>query len=415
MRELFVAGVGPGAEDQVTLAVNDAIRAADCVVAAPRHLSLAEGHPNVIPLGGLRTTFERMEALDGRVAVLVSGDPGLYSLLPLLKKRFPHVPLHVLPGVSALQILCAAVEETWQDAAVLSGHGRPLSAARFLNTVERSRLTVLFCGEDHSPRWACEKLAGAVGDLGKRVEVVVGERLSYPDQCITRGTPAELAQGDHDTLSLVLIRNPEPWTPPRHLRDVDLERGDVPMTHEEVRAVIPGRLCLTPGAVLWDVGAGTGSVAVAAALDCPDAEVHAIECAPAALDLIERNRAKFRLHNLTVHAGRALSLMEKSLASAGKGLCPPTHVFIGGSGGELGDILSHLAGMDSPVRVLVSAVTLGTLAEATSLLSHAPWENLEAVQIAVSASRPLGRTLLMAARNPVTLLCAETHPREAGE
>ena len=98
-------------------------------------------------------------------------------------------------------------------------------------------------------------------------------------------------------------------------------------------------------------------------------------------------------------------------------MCPPTHVFIGGSGGELGDILSRLADMNTTVRVLVSAVTLGTLAEATALLSRAPWENLEAVQIAVSASRPLGRTLLMAARNPVTLLCAEAHPnsREAEE
>ena len=415
MHELIVAGVGPGAEDQVTPAVREAIQGADCVVAAPRHLSLAKGHSNIIPLEDFRTTFERMKAQEGLVVVLVSGDPGLYSLLPLLKRHFPDVPVCVLPGISALQCLCAAVGETWQDAAILSGHGRPLSAAKFLNTVEHSRLTVLFCGKEYSPRWACEKMAEAVGDLGTRVEVLVGERLSYPDQYITRGTPAELAQGNYDSLSLVLLRNPEPWTPPRHLRDADLERGDVPMTHEEVRAVILGRLSLTSGAVLWDVGAGTGSVATAAALDCPDADVHAIECVPAALDLIERNRAKFRLHNLTVHAGRALSMMKELSILTEKGLCPPTHVFIGGSGGELRDILSHLAGMDSPVRVLISAVTLGTLAEATALLSRAPWENLEAVQTAVSVSRPLGRSLLLAARNPVTLLCAETHPKEAGE
>ena len=179
------------------------------------------------------------------------------------------------------------------------------------------------------------------------------------------------------------------------------------MTHEEVRSVILSRLNLRPGAVLWDVGAGTGSVATAAALDCPDAEIHAIECAPEALDLIERNQAKFRLHNLTIHTGRALAMM--------KTLPFPTHVFIGGSGGELGDILSRLAGMPTSIRVLVSAVTLGTLSEATAILSRAPWENLEAVQIAVSVSRPLGRTLLMAARNPVTLLCAEMHPQEAEE
>ena len=80
--------------------------------------------------------------------------------------------------------------------------------------VERGRLTALFCGDDHSPRWACEALAGAVGGLEERVEVVVGERLSYPDQRVTRGRPAELAGRDFDPLSLVLLRNAEPWTPP---------------------------------------------------------------------------------------------------------------------------------------------------------------------------------------------------------
>ncbi|MCR5346793.1 MAG: precorrin-6y C5,15-methyltransferase (decarboxylating) subunit CbiE [Fretibacterium sp.] len=409
LRELIVAGVGPGAEEQTTSAVRAVIRVADCVVAAPRHLSLAEGHPNIITLGGFRTTFDKMEAQEGSVVVLVSGDPGLYSLLPLLMRHFPGVPLRVLPGVSSLQCLCAAVGETWQDAAVLSGHGRPLFAHRFLNTVERSRLTVLFCGEECSPRWACEKLSEAVGDLGRRVEAAVGERLSYPDQRVTCGTPKELMSRDYDPLSLLLVRNPEPWISPRHLRDVDFERGNVPMTHGEVRAAILERLDLTPGTVLWDVGAGTGSVAASAALDCPDSEVHAIECAPAALELIERNRTKFRLHNLTVHAGRVSSLIKE--------LPVPTHVFIGGSGGELGDVLSSLADMKVPVRVLISAVTLGTLAKATALLSSDPWENLEAVQIAVSVSRPLGRNLLMAARNPVTLLCADSYPHseEAGE
>ncbi|MBR1673215.1 MAG: precorrin-6y C5,15-methyltransferase (decarboxylating) subunit CbiE, partial [Fretibacterium sp.] len=219
MRELAVAGVGPGAADLVTPTVRRAILAADCIVAAPRHLPLTEGCSHVITLGDFKMALDQMEAEEGQVLVLVSGDPGLYSLLPLLKRRFPNVPLRVLPGLSALQCLCAAVGETWQDAAVLSGHGRPLSAAKFLNTVERSRLTVLFCGEDRSPRWACERLVEAAGGLGQRVEAVVGERLSYPGQRVSRGAPAKLPGRDYDPLSLVLVRNPEPWTPPGRLRD----------------------------------------------------------------------------------------------------------------------------------------------------------------------------------------------------
>ena len=402
--ELWVIGAGPGAADHLTPAAAAALARADCVVAAPRHAGLAGAHPNLVPMRNIPETLERMEReLErGNVAVLVSGDPGIYSLLPALKRRWPDRALYVVPGIGSLQSLCAAAGETWEDAAILSGHGRPLSAARFLNAVERRRLTLLFCGGDRSPRWACEALAGAVGGLGSRVEVVVGERLSYPDERVTRGSPGDFAGREFDPLSLMLVRNAEPWTPPfGRPRDADFERGEAPMTREEVRSVILDRLELRPDSVFWDIGAGTGSVAAAAALAFPDAEVHAVECEAAALALLERNRERFRLHNMTVCPGRALSVMD--------GLPEPTHVFVGGSGGELSEFLARLARLPRPpggMRVLVSAVTLQTLSEAVSVLSGPGYRDLDAVQIAVSASRPLGRSLLMAARNPVTLLCA---------
>ena len=119
--ELIVAGVGPGAADQMTPAAAEAVRSAGCAVAAPRHLPLVAGHANVLTLGRFSETLDRVaEELErGTVAVLVSGDPGLYSLLPLLKRRFPTAPLRVLPGVSFFQSLCAAAGETWFDAAIL--------------------------------------------------------------------------------------------------------------------------------------------------------------------------------------------------------------------------------------------------------------------------------------------------------
>ena len=157
--------MGPGAADQLTPAASAVLARAGCVVAAPRHANLAGTHPNVIPLKGIPETLDRVEReLErGSVAILVSGDPGIYSLLPAIKRRWPGRALRVLPGIGSLQSLCAAAGETWDDAAILSGHGRPLTAARFLTVVERRRLTVLFCGGDRSPRWACEALAGAVG------------------------------------------------------------------------------------------------------------------------------------------------------------------------------------------------------------------------------------------------------------
>ena len=403
-RELWVVGVGPGAADQLTPAASAVLARADCVVAAARHAGLAGAHPNIVLLKGIPETLDRVEReLErGSVAVLVSGDPGIYSLLPVLKRRWPGRNVRVVPGIGALQSLCAAAGEAWDDAAILSGHGRPLTAARFLTVVERRRLTVLFCGGDRTPRWACEALAGAVGGLGTRVEAVVGERLSYPDERVTRGAPADLAGRDFDPLSLMLVRNAAPWTPPfGRPRDADFERGGVPMTREEVRSVVLDRLELGPESVLWDIGAGTGSVSVAAALACPDGEVCSVECDSAAVALLERNREKFRLHNMTIRPGRALAVLES--------LPGPTHVFVGGSGGELSALLARLPLLPcrGEVRVVVSAVTLRTLSEAVTALSGPGYRDLEAVQVAVSASRPLGGSLLlMEARNPVTLLCA---------
>jgi precorrin-6Y C5,15-methyltransferase (decarboxylating) len=176
------------------------------------------------------------------------------------------------------------------------------------------------------------------------------------------------------------------------------------MTQGDVRSILIDRLNLAQDSVFWDIGAGTGSVSVAAALEYPEAEVHAVERLGDALSLLERNRAKFRLHNMKIYKDTALSAMD--------GLPKPTHVFIGGSGGELRDILKKLAGYAN-VRVSVSAVTLNTLSTAVDILNSAAWRGLEAVQVSVAKSRPLGSAgLLMSACNPVTLLFANSSGNE---
>ena len=410
--ELTVIGVGPGAAEQITPAALDALNTAGCVVAAERHMPLVSGDKDVIELRGINETFDKIEKRineRGRAAVLVSGDPGLYSLLPALKKRFPNTPLKVVPGIGALQCLCAAACETWQDAAILSGHGRPLSIAKFLNTVEQNRLTVLFCGDTRTgwtPRRACEELIRAVGNLSDRVEITVGERLSYPDERISSGAPGDMAARDFDTLSMVLIKNKDPWAHDiKRPRDMDFERdASVPMTNGDVRSVLTDRLRLTRDAVFWDIGAGTGSVSVAAALSCPDIQVCSVECSAAALALLERNRAKFRLHNMTIYPGRARDVIEN--------LPSPTHVFIGGSGGELKEILKELSERQEqkPLRVAVSAVTLDTLTETVDILNGEGWRDFEAVQVSVSVSRRIRESgkILMSAVNPVTLLFANS-------
>lgn len=404
--ELYVVGVGPGSQELLTAEAAKIIKEADCVAAAPRNAALAEGHCNILPLGDFAAAFERirLELEKGSVAVLVSGDPGMYSLLPLIKKKLPAARLRVISGISAMQYLCCEAGESHERAAVLSGHGRPVSAACLLTAADRNEKTIFFCDSGKSPRWVCETLAKNEKNETGNIEVTVGERLSYPDQRVSVGTPGRLSGRDFDPLSVVLIRNSAPWTPPLgRLGDDDFIRSDVPMTKSEVRSAILDKLELTRGAVLWDIGAGTGSVSVSAALMCPECEIYAVDSDSRAAALAEENRKKFHCFNMRVLHGSGLDVIN--------GLPAPTHVFIGGSGGELRAILARVAGIGSGVRVVVSAVSLRTLGEACAAMEGEGFSGFEAVQLAVSRSKALGDSRIMAAQNPVTVCSAWTKRR----
>jgi precorrin-6Y C5,15-methyltransferase (decarboxylating) len=398
--KLYIVGVGPGGQAHQTFAAAEAIKAADCVVAAERHLCLASGH-NIIRLERFEETFKRIEEklAVGSVSVLVSGDTGICSLAPLLVKRFGDTAeVMEVPGVSSIQYLCAAVKEKWDDAVILSVHGRDICEARILDAVDKNERAVFLCGPDKTPQWLCRLLAGS--GLGG-VAVTVGERLSYGGQTITRGAAAELARKEFDALSVVLTVNSQPWRLVNtYPRDKDFLRSDVPMTRECVRSAIIGMLELAPDSVLWDIGAGTGSVSVASAMQCRDGTVFAVERKAEAAELIEKNVRKFHLHNVKTIAGDATEVIQS--------LPAPTHVFIGGSGDELPKILDYIAGLGGGVRIVISAVTLKTYAIAAELLADERFEGTEANQIAVGSAKKIGGSVIMAAQNPVTLFSAVT-------
>lgn len=389
MREIVIAGAGTGS---LTQEVRDAISRAECVCASQRFMTLIPPGKRFIPLTNFAEAFAKIEREPGQVIILVSGDPGLYSLLPLVKKHFPRESITVLPGVSSLQVLCARVRESWNDAVILSGHGRTLNFGSFLNLVERNRLVALFCDGVNSPRCVCEKLAGLHG-----VDVVIGENLGSDSESVLTGRPIDFVKHDSPALSLMLVRNASPFVPVNvHPRDSEFFRAEgVVMTHEAVRSVILGRLNLRSDSVLWDIGAGTGSISVAAGLQFPESEIHAVERKPEAVKVIARNAANFHLYNIDIHEGRALDVMES--------LPEPSHVFIGGNDGELAGILSRLKGKSA--RVVTACVTLDTLAAAYTILKD--WHNFEALQVSITTSKLLtNESILMTPKCPVTILSA---------
>ena len=216
---------------------------------------------------------------------------------------------------------------------------------------------------------------------------------------VTNHTPQECCELNREGLYTCFVSNP--YATDRQLThgiaDEEFIRDKVPMTKEEIREVSICKLRLHDKAVVYDVGSGTGSVAVETASLSDDIQVYAIERNKEAVSLIKRNQEKFGLQNITVVEGAA----PESLS----GLPKATHAFIGGSGGRLKDILSVLRQINPEMRVVINAVTMETVCEVKEILSLYDIREEEIVQIQASRARKAGNYHLMQAENPVWI-CA---------
>ena len=394
MNWIDVVSAGPGNEDLLTAQARRTLDEADAVFCADRTQTLV-GNPAVCrhltPFSKALEDMETLRAEGLRVAVLLSGDAGLYSMLPLLSERFGREALRVHPGVSSLQAFCARLGIPWQQARILSAHGKKLTPSALCHTVRSGRMTLLLLDAEHNPRWIRQSLKD--GGL-ENADITVGERISYPDECIGPWEDRE-----YDPLSVALIENRTAgWTPRAFaLPDDAFIRGKTPMTRREIRAQVAAELNLIPDAVIWDIGAGTGSVTVECALQCPFGRVYAVERDPDALKLIEENIRQFHLQNVDVVAGSAPKALEN--------LPAPTHVFLGGTGGHAAEILALLENLDTPVRLCGTAVTLESIRVFFDLLQKK--KNFSAVQIAVSRAELMGGYHMLRAQNPVFVFSAD--------
>ena len=393
--KVYLIGAGMGSPDTLTVQARRAIEECSLLIGSPRLLEpWREGH-RCVPLVAAEEVAACLDReTGGPAAVLLSGDTGFFSGAKRLRPLLGRHQVVTLPGISCLSYFCAKVGTSWQDVRIVSAHGRAHNAA---GEIQRHGETFVLTGGNAKAQDICRELTER--GLGA-VEVTVGERLSCPDERIVTGTAAELAGQSFDGLAVLLARNPRPvarpWNSPG-LPDGGFVRGDAPMTKEEVRALALCRLRLEPHHVVWDVGAGTGSVSVECALACPAGRVFAVERSPAALALLEENREKFGVSNLTVAAGRAPEILD--------GLPAPDRVFLGGTSGRLDDILERVFEKNPAARVVCTAVTLETVAEAARCF--APLNGADMVQLAVTRTRPAGRYRLRDAQNPVWIFSGE--------
>lgn len=392
--QVTLAALGGGTPETMTAGCTAALEQAGCVIGAKRLLEqLPRGcTENRIAAIKPEAILDEILRQNTDCAVVYSGDTGFYSgargLLPLLEKA--GIPARVLPGVSSVQLLSARLGRPWQDWNLVSAHGTECGV---LAAVSAGRPAFFLTGGVLGPAEICRRLTEA--GLGT-LPVVIGERLSYPDEAVTAGTARELAAGTYAPLSVLLAE-----AAPREKRrcpgfpDNAFLRGDVPMTKQEVRAAALAKLAAEPADTLWDVGAGTGSVSVELALAAPEGQTFAVECKPEACGLIRANREKFSAWNLQLIAGRAPDALRE--------LPPPDGVFIGGTQGGMAEIVDIILQKNANARICVTAIALETLSAAVAALTE---HGLSAhvTQIAVSRSKPAGKLHLLTANNPIFLI-----------
>ena len=435
-RKVTLVGIGTGSRSYLTIRAEKICRQAELIIGAERIAKAAA-------LSGQDVYFEYRTAEIARyiedhpeyrdIAVVFSGDVGFYSgakkLSALLRGesewgRNPNdkketeqgitaeqreeaeqkIEIEVVPGISSVVYFCAKLHIPWEDAALVSIHGR--------------KEHVISVIRDNEKTIALMENAGGVRKFGMEMTeygyggltVCVGESLSYDDEKIVWFTAEALCHYNGSDLAVLYIYNPEGGkSQTRGISDAAFVRGKVPMTKEEARSVSILKLCLKKNSIVYDIGAGTGSVSVEAAAYAVKGEVYAIEEKEEAAVLILENKRKFKTDNLTIIQGEAPEALE--------GLPVPDCVFIGGSGGRLKEILFKLkefflytSGQCTDMRVVINAITLETLSEAVQCLGELKKNagiriaEEEIVQLSSARSKNTGDYHMMMGQNPVFII-----------
>ena len=405
--KIVLAGTGCGSIGSMTLEVLNAISKADLLIGAPRLLEsipadyTAERQPAIAAKDILDVIRAKASSEpDANICVLYSGDSGFYSgtrsLMPLLEEA--GLTACVLPGISSIQAFASKLQEPWQDWLLVSAHGKDCDA---VTAVMQGKPVFFLTGGDLGPGELCKQLCDAgLGNL----EVIIGERLSYEDERIVSGTASEFAWSGFDSLAVMLARPADcagDMTP--GIADSEFVRGNVPMTKRDVRAAILAHMQIQPEDILWDVGAGTGSVSIEMAMKASRGRVYALERNHEGFELMSKNRCNFGVWNLTLLEGSAPDdLIE---------LPAPDKVFIGGSGGRLRKIIQLVLEKNPQALICVTAIVLETLHDAVDEMTAAGMD-VEIVQIASSTARPVGGKHMMMASNPIYIITGQ-RPQDA--
>lgn len=344
------------------------------------------------------------------IVIMVSGDTGFYSLAKTIQKGLQDqdIQLEFTNGISSMQYFMAKLNRGYENVVLASAHGRK---ANLVALCSYNHQVFALTGGESKVSHILETLNQAgMGFL----QITIGENLGSPREKITAGQVLEFVGQEFSPLSVVLLENKSPANPHSFIRDEELERGNAPMTKEEIRHLSVTRLDIQPEDVVYDIGAGTGSVTLEMAKRANGSMVYAIEQKEDALALVKTNMKKLGIYNIHLVHGKAPEHMED--------FPPANKVFIGGSGKNMGSILDTIVDKHkqsyeqlvdkskyqgpTAMDIVINTITLESLTEANKILENPCYQNVEYMSISSAKSKKVGGYHMMMANNPIYIISA---------
>lgn len=413
---IYIVGIGNEGRESLSPVALALVEKADLLIGGERQLEFFPEHraEKMVVKSNLKELVARLqeEKAAKQIVVLASGDPNFYGIAKYLLGKLPKGEIEIIPNVSAMQWAFARIKESWDDAAFLSVHGRTLD--RLCDVVRTNSKIGLFTDEEHSPAVIAKTLLQA-GITNYRAYVC--EELCGARERVTETSLEALAEMETSPLNtLILIREagadtPSSGSPVTGHRSPGLPLG-IPeeefhhrkpkkglITKAEVRVLSLAKMRVQEESIVWDIGAGSGSVAIEAALIARKGAVYAIEKNEEDAELVKLNIEKFGTPNVTILRATAPDGLEA--------FPDPDAVFVGGSGGFMREILT-VSGrrLRQGGRIVVNAITLENLSEAYTALKELGWE-IEITLVNVARSKELLEMLAFEALNPIYIITAK--------
>jgi len=410
--KVYIVGIGDDGKKSLSTSVIEIVESAEILFGGERHLSFFPDVPaqKITVKSNLSDVVNIISENLGkrRMVVLASGDPLFYGIAKYLMSRIPKEHFHVIPNVSSMQLAFARVKESWDDAALTSVHAKPIE--NLLGVVENAKKVGIFTDNKNTPSKIAEFLLkhGLSG-----FKAYVCENLGGKDERVTEARLEDMVKMEFSPLNVViLIKNdvedkefsktfPRTWTigiPDEEFFQRIPQKGLI--TKAEVRVISISKMKINSHDVIWDIGAGSGSVSIEAALIARSGTVYAIERNLEDIDNIKKNINKFGVKNVKVIHGVAPDCLDEIKDH-------PDSVFIGGSSGNMKEIIVRCAKRLKPYgKIVINAVTIESLYEATEGLKECNF-NYDITLLNVARSKDIIGLTRLEALNPIFVISGE--------